>query len=243
MKYLYPLTIVFFIVLFSSCRKDFNTSLNTGNLSFSQDTIFFNRVFDNISSSTHRFTVKNNSDKDIRVPNITLERGESSFYRLNIDGVSGKSFNDITILAKDSIYVFSEVTVDFNQVTDVDFMYRDKILFDNGTNEQKIELEAQVLDVHLIRPNRIQIDNGFDYEEIVLGQDDEGNDIGIRGTNFTENTRSCPRVCRFLLGFSCICADPCEYDTHPHLCAKERKDEDIQNKWGSEDEKSYSICK
>ena len=188
MRYLYSIVILIFALTISSCRKDFSTEFSHGNLTFSQDTIFFNRVFDDISSSTHRFTVKNTSDKDISVPTISLERGDNSFYRLNVDGVTGKSFENVTILAKDSIYVFSEVTVDFSQVTDADFMYRDKILFDNGSNQQKVELEAQVVDVHLIRPNRTQIENGFDYEEIVLGQDNEGNDIGVKGTNLTENT-------------------------------------------------------
>jgi hypothetical protein len=188
MRYLYTLIILFIIIFFSSCRKDFTTSLSTGDLSFSQDTIFFNRVFDDISSSTHQFTVKNNSDKDISIPSISLERGTASFYRLNVDGVSGKSFNDVTILAKDSIYVFAEVTIDFDQVSDLEFMYRDKILFDSGINEQKVTMEAQVLDVHLIRPDRQQVADGFNYEEIILGQDEEGEDVGIRGTNLTENT-------------------------------------------------------
>jgi len=188
MRYFTTLIIIFTLIILSSCRKDFSTELSSGNLIFSQDTIFFNRVFDNISSSTHQFSVKNNSNKDISIPSISLERGVNSFYRLNVDGISAKSFEDITILAKDSIFIFTEVTVDLNQVTDLDFMYRDKILFDSGSNEQKVELESQVLDVHLIRPDRIAIDNGFEYEEIVLGQDEEGNDIGIEGTNLTENT-------------------------------------------------------
>ena len=188
MRYLFTSFLLLIIISLSSCRKDFTTSASNGNLSFSQDTIFFNRVFDNISSSTHHFTVKNTSDKDITVPFIGLERGNNSFYRLNIDGASGKTFEDVTILAKDSIFIFSEATIDFNQVNSPDFMYRDKIVFDSGENEQKVELEALVLDVNLIRPNRTQVENGFDYEEIILGQDAEGNDIGIRGTNLTENT-------------------------------------------------------
>ena len=188
MKHLSYIIIILLIVALSSCRKDFDTSLSNGNLSFSQDSLFFNRVFDDISSSTHSFTVKNNSNDAISVPNISLERGNSSFYRLNIDGISGKSFQDVTILAKDSIFVFAEVTVDFDQVTEPMAMYTDKILFDNGSNEQKVELEAQVLDIHLIRPNRTAIIDGFNYENIILGQDAEGNDITIRGTNLVNST-------------------------------------------------------
>jgi len=188
MRYLFSFITLVAIIFMTSCRKDFSTSLSTGNLKFSTDTVFVGKVFDNISSSTHRFTVKNPSDKDIRIPLIALERGDDSFYRLNVDGISGKHFQDIEILAKDSIFVFVETTIPFDQITDPDFMYRDKILFDNDSNEQKVELEAQVLDVHLIRPNRTQIANGFEYEAIILGQDDEGNDIGVRGTNLTDDT-------------------------------------------------------
>lgn len=172
----------------TSCRKDFSTSLSTGNLKFSTDTVFVGKVFDNISSSTHRFTVKNPSDKDIKIPVITLEQGENSFYRLNVDGIAGKWFENVEILAKDSIYVFVEATIPFNQIATPDFMYRDKVLFDSNTNQQNVILEAQVIDVHLIRPNRTQIADGFTYENIILGQDTDGNAIGIRGTNLTDDT-------------------------------------------------------
>ncbi len=188
MRYLYSIFVFLLILSISSCRKDFSTSLSNGNLKFSQDTIFLNSVFDNISSSTHRFTVKNTSDLDITIPVIALERGDNSFYRLNVDGIAGKSFQNIDVLAKDSIFVFVEATVDFSQVTDLEFMYRDKILFDSGVNQQKVDLEAQVVDVHLIRPDRTAIENGFTYEQIVLGQDADSNDITIRGTNLTDDT-------------------------------------------------------
>ncbi len=188
MRLIYKLSIIMLLIALSSCRKDFGTVWSNGTLEFSQDTIFFNRVFDNISSSTHRFTVRNNSNQDITIPSITLKKGNNSFYRLNVDGIAGKTFQNIDILAKDSIYVFAEVTVDFNQVTDPNFMYRDEIIFDNGLNEQKVDLEALVLDVNLIRPNRTAIQNGFSYEEIVLATDGEGNEVTIRGANLVDNT-------------------------------------------------------
>lgn len=183
------LTLLLVVLITSSCRKDFDTIASNGSLKFSKDTVFINRVFDNISSSTHRFTVKNTSNNDITIPTINLERGDASFYRLNVDGNAGKSFNDVSILAKDSIFVFVEATVDFNALPAGEIMYRDKVLFDVGTNEQKVELEAQVLDVHLIRPSRTALaEGGFDYEEVILGQDGEGNDVGVQGLNLTGNT-------------------------------------------------------
>jgi hypothetical protein len=185
MRYLYTLIILLTIITVSSCRKDFDTKLSNGNLKFSQDTIFFNRVFDGISSSTHRFTVINDSNDDITVPNIRLANGEDSFYRLNVDGIAGKSFENIDILAKDSIFVFIEATVDFSQV-DENFMYLDQVLFDAGVNEQKVALEALVLDVNLIRPDLNELN---EIGTIGLGIfDEEGEEITILGKNIDGDT-------------------------------------------------------
>lgn len=181
--------LVFILLIFSSCRKDFGTIISNGNLEFSKDTVLLNRVFDNISSSTQSFKVYNRSSNDITIPKIELGRGDGSFYRLNVDGVSGKTFKDIDILANDSIYVFVEATVDFNQVTDADFFYRDSVIFYSGTNEQDVKLEALVMDVNLIRPDRAeQPDGSFIYEEVVLGKDADGNPITVRGSLLNGNT-------------------------------------------------------
>lgn len=190
MRYLYTTILLILIITISSCRKDFDTILSKGNLTFSKDTIFFNRVFDNISSSTRRFTVKNTSNDDITIPTISLGNGENSFYRLNVDGISGKSFENIDILAKDSIFVFIEVTgeIDFND-PEIDFLYTDEILFDEGANQQKVELEALVLDVNLIRPDRTELEEGFEFETIGLGIVDENDDeITVVGTNLEDDT-------------------------------------------------------
>jgi len=172
-----------------SCRKDFGTILSSGNLEFSVDTLLLNRVFDDISSSTQSFKVYNNSNEAITIPNIKLGRGDNSFYRLNVDGIPGKSFENIDILANDSIYVFVEATVDFEQITDTDFFYRDSVVFQSDVNEQDVKLEALVLDVNLIRPDRTQQPDGsFIYETIILGKNAEGDLLGVAGTNLSGNT-------------------------------------------------------
>jgi len=183
MRILYSIVATFLIVFLSSCRKDFGTIMSTGELEFSVDTVLLNRVFDDISSSTKSFKVYNRGNDPVSIPNIRLGKGEASFYRLNVDGIPGKTFENIDILAKDSIFVFVEATVDFSQVTDTEFFYRDVVVFDSGENEQDVKLEALVIDVHLIRPDRtLQPDNSFVYEEIVLGVDEEGEPISVRGT-------------------------------------------------------------
>ena len=121
MRIFYTFTIVFLIIVFGSCRKDFGTIQSSGELEFSVDTVLLNRVFDSISSSTQSFKVYNRGNDPITIPNIALGRGENSFYRLNVDGIPGRSFKNIDILGKDSIFVFVEATIDFEQVNDIDF--------------------------------------------------------------------------------------------------------------------------
>ena len=171
-------------ILFStSCRKDFDTGLSTGTLAFSKDTVFLDTVFSNIGSSTRSFKVYNKSNNAITIPSITLENGLSSFYRLNIDGTPGKVFQDIDILANDSIFVFIEATIDFNTVTNP--LYTDRIFFDNGTNQQKVDLVTLVQDAHFLFPRR---DAQGVKETIVLGVDAEGDPIEVNGFFLNGNT-------------------------------------------------------
>ncbi|CAM1344454.1 choice-of-anchor Q domain-containing protein [Tenacibaculum amylolyticum] len=161
MKYLQSVLIIIIIIAISSCRKDFSTVSSFGRLEFSKDTVFLDTIFTNIGSSTYNLKVYNRSDQAISIPEIRLENGPTSNYRLNVDGIPGKTFQDVEILAQDSIFVFIETTIDFNQVPDP--LYTDKILFDNGTNQQDVDLVTLVQDATFIFPGRdpitLEIDN------------------------------------------------------------------------------------
>jgi len=131
------LIILGFALLYSCNDEIFETSPSTGELIFSRDTIFLDTVFTNISSSTRTFKIYNKTGNHINIPNIRLGRGEQSFYRLNVNGQSGKTFENIDILPKDSIYVFVEATIDFSKVTNP--IYKDSIVFDQGANQQDVK--------------------------------------------------------------------------------------------------------
>jgi len=145
-----------FLLLWSSCRKDFEFSPNTGNLEFSKKTVYLDTVFTNIGSSTYNLKVYNRSDEDISIPSLSLSRGESSNYRLNVDGNPGKSFTNVEILAKDSLFIFVETTIDIDNLPTLDeeFLYTDKIEFDSGANLQEVELVTLVKDAVFIYPDR-----------------------------------------------------------------------------------------
>ena len=174
---------LFTIIFYGGCRKDFGTVLSTGSLSFSKDTVFLDTIFTNTSSSTSKFKVYNKSGHAITIPSITLEKGLSSFYRLNVDGIPGKHFENIDILAHDSIFVFIEATIDFNAVKNP--LYNDKILFDNGTNKQKVDLVTLVQDAHFLFPAK---DAKGIVETIKIGTDANGDAIKVKGFNLKSNT-------------------------------------------------------
>lgn len=81
-------------------------------LTFSSDTISFDTLFTEISSSTYSFLIYNRNDVGVRIAEATLSGGNDSPFRVNVDGLSGVVFNDIAVRGGDSLFVFVEVTVD-----------------------------------------------------------------------------------------------------------------------------------
>ena len=155
-----PKIILFFIgVVLSicSCRSDFETVASTGDLEFSKDTIYLDTVFTNIGSSTYRLKVYNKSKKDINIPTIKLGKGLNSKYRMTVDGMqgtNGKIFNNVVLLAKDSLYIFIETTATITDANPTDFLYTDQIQFDSGENLQNIELVTLIQDAVFLYPKR-----------------------------------------------------------------------------------------
>lgn len=158
MKYLYGVAILCCFVLWSSCRNDFETVASSGNLEFSKDTVYLDTIFTNIGSSTYKLKVYNNSKDDVHIPSLRLGGGEASHYRLNVDGMPGKVFQDVQILAKDSIFIFVETTFDISNPPNSsnEFIYTDQILFDTGATQQKVELVTLVKDAVFLYPERYE---------------------------------------------------------------------------------------
>lgn len=155
-RIIYFISCLVFLVLWSSCRKDFEFEPSTGNLEFSKDTVYLDTVFTNIGSSTYNLKVYNRSGNDINISTVGLERGEDSEYRLNVDGLAGKTFENIEILAKDSLFIFIETTIDINNLpsSDGEFLYTDRITFDSGSNMQDVDLVTLVKDAVFIYPDK-----------------------------------------------------------------------------------------
>ncbi len=186
MKYAYVFVIFCSLILWSSCRNDFEAVANTGNLEFSRDTVYLDTIFSNIGSSTYNLKVYNRSNEDINIPTVGLAQGENSLYRLNVDGLPGKQFEDIRVLAKDSIFIFIETTADIQELpgNDPNFLYTDQIVFDSGANEQEVELVSLIQDAVFLFPERFADGTS---ETLTIGVDEEGEDLLIDGY-FLEDT-------------------------------------------------------
>jgi hypothetical protein len=172
------------LISFTSCRKDFDTVASSGNLEFSASKVYLDTVFTNIGSSTYSLKVYNRSNKDISIPSIQLGKGLASKYRLMVDGMTGnqgKIFNNVELLAKDSLFIFIETTVDIASANPTDFTYNDQILFDNGSNQQSVDLVTLIQDAKFIFPNRTL--NPTLYETLSIA----GSPSDIIGHTLTDN--------------------------------------------------------
>ncbi len=150
---------LFLSVCSTSCKKEqFNTS---SGISFSTDTLTFDTLFTTLGSTTRFFTIRNTQKQSIKISNIRLAGGASSSYRINIDGDAGTSFNDIEIPAKDSIYVFAEVTVNPN-AANLPFIIEDSIEFLTNGILQQVQLNAYGQNAHFFNGDSLETDTVWD---------------------------------------------------------------------------------
>ncbi|MCD0471536.1 hypothetical protein [Flavobacterium sp. JAS] len=193
MRHYFALLIFGILLALSSCRTDFDTVASSGDLKFSKDTVYLDTVFKNIGSSTYQLKVYNRSKNDISIPTVQFKKGLSSKYRMTVDGMSGnngKIFNNVTLLAKDSLYIFIETTADITDANPTDFLYTDEIQFDSGANLQEVALVTLIQDAVFLYPKqnadgtkeKIKIE-GKDVDGFYLNETDPVNGNELIFTN------------------------------------------------------------
>lgn len=168
---------------FTSCRNELDFEQSVGTLSFSKETVYLDTVFTNIGSSTYTLKVYNTSNKNISIPKVRLGKGQTSNYQLMVDGVPGKEFENVELLAKDSMFVFISVNADVADANPTDFLYTDEIQFGNGVDFQKVNLVTLIQDAVFIYPERSGSPNNYTYEQINLGT--ASDPVTITGTNLS----------------------------------------------------------
>lgn len=151
-----------------SCAEDEKFSSDTSLiLDFSQDAISFDTVFSEVGSSVRQFKIFNRNDKSLNIESIEIVNPDKSGFSLNIDGFSGASVKNVTILRKDSLFGFVRVMVN-PQKENAAVLIRDSIRFVTNGNIQYIILEAVGRNVVRISDLMIDEDLTFDAEKPYL---------------------------------------------------------------------------
>jgi len=130
-------------------------------LHFSTDTITFDTVFASIGSITKTLTVYNRNNFDVK-SNIALLGNSAANFRMNIDGIAGNSQTNIEIPAKDSIFIFLEVTIDPSS-SNTPYILSDSLVFTTGTKKQDVDVVAWGQDAYFHTANT--------YGDIINGND------------------------------------------------------------------------
>ncbi len=164
--YLFSIVVVATFICCTDKTEDFSTS-PSDILTFSHDTLTFDTVFSKIGSTTKTLMVYNPNNKPLQISSIELTSGGQTGFRINVDGFSGTSFKQVEIQAKDSMYVFVEVTLDPNN-TDNPMLMEDEITFVTNTVIQKVTLEAYGQDAYIWKGKIIEESTSLTAEKPYL---------------------------------------------------------------------------
>jgi hypothetical protein len=154
MRKISPIIVLLVVALFTfSCRKDSIDTDSSVTLNFSTDTVLFDTVFATFGSTTKRLKIYNPTNKTVNISSISVGNGANSQFRINVDGISGNSHSNILIDGKDSLFIFAEVTIDPNNLSNP-YIVTDKIKFITNGNSQSVELVAWGQDAHYYIANK-----------------------------------------------------------------------------------------
>lgn len=124
-----------------SCKKDTFITSSDANVYLSIDTLNFDTVFNGTGSVTQYFKIFNNNNQKLRLSEVKLMGGASSYFKLNLDGSPGTSFTGIEMEANDSLYGF--VTVNITQTPSITpFVFHDSIRVTYNGDTSYLQLVA-----------------------------------------------------------------------------------------------------
>ena len=154
-KLAYILLLILSLGYLFSCEDEKYLSSSNVKLRFSVDTVMFDTVFTTIGSTTQHLKIYNPFNQKILISSVKLAKGETSNFRLNINGISANEVKDLEIAPFDSLYIFVEVTIDPSGQS-LPLVVKDSIEFVTNSNHQDVDLVAWGQDFKLIRRERLK---------------------------------------------------------------------------------------
>jgi hypothetical protein len=129
------------VIITSSCKKDSFITSPQALLGLNTDTLTFDTVFTSAGSITKSFKIFNLNNQKLQLSKVKLAGGNSSSFKINVDGVSATEVNNIEVNANDSIYVFVQVNINPN-ADNLPFIISDSILISYNGNDAFVQLRA-----------------------------------------------------------------------------------------------------
>lgn len=145
-----------------SCISDDFTTSPSDVLTFSVDTLRFDTVFTDLGTPTARLKVFNRASKAVNISSICM-RNDDGVFSMNVDGVSGKTFENVEIRANDSIFIFVECLIASND-DPRPFIVEGQMDFMTNGVTQTVTLEAYGQNVRRLRGVTLDADAVFSDE-------------------------------------------------------------------------------
>lgn len=166
MKSLRSLAVALFAAMLipwmGSCITDGFTTSSSDVLTFSADTVDFDTVFTDLGTPTARLKVYNKAKKSVMISSIRCASPDS-YFTLNVDGVSGFTFQDVEIRGGDSIFIFIECYIPEQEKNTPQLVEDDLVFVTNGVT-QKVLLQAYGQNVTRLRNVTLESDAVFTAE-------------------------------------------------------------------------------
>ena len=146
------------------CVEERLTDDPSARLEFSCDTLVMDTLFAGVPSRTSRLMVYNRNDRALNISAVSLGGGERSQFRFNVDGhipPEDNRLTDIVIKAKDSLYVFVELTAETEEKVS-SLLVEDSLMFLCNGTESRVQLVACAKNARLLRNCSLESDMTFD---------------------------------------------------------------------------------
>ncbi len=162
------------LMALTACSEYDSWSTSTSDLlTFSADTVAFDTIISGQASTTQTLIAFNNRSKGIRISQVRLEGGSSSYFKANVDGqyLSNGVGEDFEVRDGDSIYVRLAVNLPETDSDEIQ-SYSDALIFtlESGA-QQRVELTANGMDVIVMRGEVITGDVTLDAKRPYLVYD------------------------------------------------------------------------
>lgn len=146
--------------LLSSCIEDAYTDSPSDQPVFSTDTLDLGTVFTAEPTATRRFLVHNPHSKQLSISDIRVSGPDADCFRLNVDGISGRTFSGVDIRGKDSIFVLVEAT--FPEGPQSQTLYKATVDFTTNGVTRSVAMQANGQNVVRMRGAVLDTDTRFD---------------------------------------------------------------------------------